>query len=42
MTITEIDVETEDEVGSYEEDYDLNEVSVAIRDYIKADLIPTG
>lgn len=42
MTITEIDVDTEDEVGSYEEDYDLNEVSVAIRDYIKADLIPTG
>ena len=42
MTITEIDVDTEDEVGSYEEDYDLNEVSLAIRDYIKADLIPTG
>jgi len=42
MTITEIDVDTEEEVGSYEEDYDLNEVSVAIRDYIKADLIPNG
>mmetsp|Transcript_25968 Transcript_25968/g.32336 ORF Transcript_25968/g.32336 Transcript_25968/m.32336 type:complete len:110 (+) Transcript_25968:2227-2556(+) len=42
MTITEIDVDTEDEVGSYEEDYDLSEVTVAIRDYIKAELVPTG
>lgn len=42
MTITEIDVDTEDEVGSYEEDYDLSEVSVAIRDYIKAEVVPTG
>ncbi len=42
MTITEIDVDTEEEVGSYEEDYDLAEVSVAIRDYIKSDLVPTG
>ena len=42
MTITEIDVDTEDEVGSYEEDYELSEVSVAISDYIKADLIPQG
>lgn len=42
MTIAEIDVDTEEEVGSYEEDYDLNEMSIAIRDYIKADLVPTG
>lgn len=42
MMIAEIDVDTQDEVGSYEEDYDINEVSVAIRDYIKADLVPTG
>ena len=41
MTIAEVD-DTGDEVGSYEEDYDLAEVSVAIRDYIKADLVPTG
>lgn len=41
-TITEIDVDTEEEVGSYEDDYDLDEAEVAIRDYIKADLIPTG
>ena len=42
MTITEIDVDTEDEVGSYEEDYDLTEVSVAIRDYMKSEVVPTG
>ena len=29
-------------MGSYEDDYELNDVEVAIRDYIKADLIPTG
>lgn len=42
ITIAEIDVDTEEEVGSYEEEYDIPEVSVAIRDYIKADLVPTG
>ena len=42
MTITEIDLDTEEEVGSYEEDYDIPEVSVAIRDYIKADIVPQG
>lgn len=26
FTITEIDVDTEDEIGSYEEDYPINEV----------------
>ena len=41
-TITEIDVETEDEVGSYEDEYELDAVEVAIRDYIKAEIIPTG
>lgn len=42
LEITEIDVETEDEVGSYEEDYDVDEVQIATRDYMKADLIPNG
>ena len=41
-TITEIDVDTEEEVGSYEDDYELDEAEIAIRDYIRADLIPTG
>lgn len=42
FTITEIDVDTEEEIGSYEEDYELDAVELAVRDYIKADLIPTG
>jgi coatomer subunit gamma len=40
--ITEIDVDSQDEVGSYDEEYDVPEVTVAIRDYIKADLVPQG
>ena len=40
FTITEIDVDSQDEVGSYEEEYDVPEVAVAIRDYIKSDLVP--
>jgi hypothetical protein len=42
LTITEIDVDTEEEIGSYEEDYALDTVSLAVRDYVKADVIPTG
>ena len=42
MTIAEVDLDTEEEVGSYEEDYPLDSVQIAIRDYIKEDLIPTG
>ena len=42
FTITEIDVDTEEEIGSYEEDYDLDQIQLAVRDYVKADLIPTG
>ena len=38
MTITEIDVDTEDEVGSYEEDYDVDEVQISVRDYMKAEI----
>lgn len=29
-------------MGSYEEDYNLDELSLAIRDYIKPMAIPTG
>lgn len=42
FTITEIDVETEEEIGSYEEDYDVPDVQLSIRDYVKPDLIPQG
>lgn len=42
FTITEIDVDTEEEQGSYDEDYDLDDACVAVRDYMKADLIPSG
>lgn len=42
FTITEIDLDTEEEAGSYEEDYDVEDVSIAVRDYVKAELIPTG
>ena len=42
FVITEIDVDSQDEVGSYEEEYDVPEVAIAIRDYIKPDLVPQG
>ena len=38
--ITEIDVDSQEEVGSYEEEYDLPETQIAIRDYVKPDLVP--
>lgn len=40
--ITEIDVDSQDELGSYEEDYNLDEVSIAVKDYVKAYPIPNG
>jgi hypothetical protein len=40
--ITEIDVGSQDEVGSYDEDYDVPETQIAISDYIKPDLVPQG
>lgn len=42
FTITEIDVDTEDEVGSYEEDYNLSDAQIVISDYIKPEILPTG
>lgn len=35
LKITEIDVDSQDELGSYEEDYNLDEMQIAVRDYIK-------
>ena len=35
IKITEIDVDSQDELGSYDEDYKLEEVSIAVKDYIK-------
>ena len=40
--ITEIDVGSQDEVCSYDEDYDVPETQIAISDYIKPDLVPQG
>lgn len=34
FTITEIDVDTEEEIGSYEEDYDVPDIQLSIRDYV--------
>ena len=42
FTITEIDVDTEDEIGSYEEDYALGEVQLTMSDYVKPEILPTG
>lgn len=40
FTITEIDVDTEEEVGSYEEEYEFPDVNVAVRDYVRAEICP--
>jgi len=42
IKITEIDVDSQDELGSYPEDYSLDEVNIAVRDYIKAYPLPQG
>lgn len=42
FTITEIDVDSKDELGSYEEDYDLKELQLAVRDYLTPEVIPAG
>lgn len=42
FTITEIDVDTEDEIGSYEEDYSLGEIQLNMSDYVKPEILPTG
>lgn len=42
FTITEIDIDTEDEIGSYEEEYAVADVQLVIGDYMKPELIPSG
>lgn len=42
FTITEIDVDTEEEVGSYEEDYSVSDVQLVLSDYMRAEILPSG
>lgn len=43
FTITEIDVETEDDLGSYEEEYtELQPLALATKDYLSSLAIPQG
>jgi len=34
MKITEIEVESQDELGSYDEDFDLEPMMLGVKDYI--------
>ena len=40
IRITEIDIDSKDELGSYEEDYALDDVVVAVKDYVKPSSLP--
>lgn len=42
LTITEIDVDSKDDLGSYEEDYALKELQLAVKDYITPEVVPAG
>jgi hypothetical protein len=42
FTITEIDVDTQEEVGSYEEDYSLPDTVVLSADYLSGMFMPQG
>lgn len=42
FTITEVDVDTQEEIGTYEDDYELPDVPLAVRDYLKGELLPSG
>lgn len=42
FTITEIDVDTEDEIGSYEEDYSVQDVQLQTSDFMKPEILPSG
>lgn len=42
LTITEIDVDSKDELGSYEEDYSIDDLHIAVRDYIRPYVLPAG
>jgi hypothetical protein len=38
--ITEIDVDTEEDIGSYEEDYDVPDTVLGVRDFVKPEILP--
>jgi hypothetical protein len=40
--ITEIDVDSKDELGSYEEDYKVEDLALAVKDYIRHHTLPHG
>lgn len=42
FTITEIDIDTEEEVGSYDEDFDIPDASVTTADYVRPQKIESG
>jgi hypothetical protein len=42
FTITEIDIDSKDELGAYEDDYALDDLSILVRDYIKPLALPLG
>jgi hypothetical protein len=42
FTITEIDVDSKDDLGSWEDDYALDDVNILVRDYIKPHSLVVG
>lgn len=42
FTITEIDIDSKEELGAYEDDYALDDLSILVRDYIKPLALPLG
>jgi len=42
LQITEIDVDSKDELGSYDEDYSLDELTIAVKDYVRPYALPNG
>lgn len=42
FVITEIDIDTEEEVGSYDEDYDFPEVVIGVRDFVQGEPLGQG
>lgn len=42
FTITEIDIDTEEEVGSYDEDYELPDAVVSSADYVRPHQMASG
>ena len=42
MKITEIEVDSQDELGSYEEDYALEDMQLVVRDYVRPYVLPQG